>query len=236
MQQVLTATIPDIPQRRSAGSAWHETGLVFTTEFGEPCDPLNAFRALRAAATKAGLPHAGLYTLRHSAASVMISGGVPLEVVDRRHRRARGRPSNGYLTRPNGNLGSADGGQTTSGSGQGPFRITPDTAPDLLRFPAVRLTGFEPAPPSPPAGRGFVTVRESPSAQVNRDTDDDERWRTVPNRVQWWSEWWSRIAARARADDGPGHQNHPSLRVRASRRVFKEAGQDQLLMAGAAPM
>lgn len=54
---------------------------MFTTEFGEPCDPRNAFRALRVAATKAGLPHAGLHTLRHSAASVMITGGVPLKVV-----------------------------------------------------------------------------------------------------------------------------------------------------------
>jgi len=68
-------------ERHRAGTAWHETGFVFTTEFGEPCDPRNAFRALRAAATKAGLPHAGLHTLRHSAASVMISGGVPLKVV-----------------------------------------------------------------------------------------------------------------------------------------------------------
>ncbi len=33
------------------------------------------------AATKAGLPHAGLHTLRHPAASVMPEGGVPLGVV-----------------------------------------------------------------------------------------------------------------------------------------------------------
>jgi integrase len=58
-----------------------DAGFVFTTEFGEPCDPRNAFRALRAAATKAGLPHAGLHTLRHSAASVMLTRGVPLKVV-----------------------------------------------------------------------------------------------------------------------------------------------------------
>jgi site-specific recombinase XerD len=68
-------------ERRRAGTTWHETGFVFTTESGEPCDPRNAFRALRVAATKAGLPHAGLHTLRHSAASVMITGGVPLKVV-----------------------------------------------------------------------------------------------------------------------------------------------------------
>jgi integrase len=68
-------------EQRHAGSAWRQTGFVFTTEFGEPCDPRNAFRALRVAATKAGLPHAGLHTLRHSAASVMLTRGVPLKVV-----------------------------------------------------------------------------------------------------------------------------------------------------------
>jgi hypothetical protein len=44
------------------------------------------------------------------------------------------------------NLGWTNGGQTPSGSGQGPFRISPHTAPDL-RFPTVGLTGFEPATP-----------------------------------------------------------------------------------------
>ena len=68
-------------ERRHAGSAWRQTGFVFTTEFGEPCDPRNAFRALRIAAAKAGLPNAGLHTLRHSAASVMLTRGVPLKVV-----------------------------------------------------------------------------------------------------------------------------------------------------------
>jgi hypothetical protein len=43
-------------KRSRAGSAWRQTGFVFTTEFGEPCDPRNAFRALKVAAAKAGLP------------------------------------------------------------------------------------------------------------------------------------------------------------------------------------
>ncbi len=68
-------------ERRHAGSTWRQTGFVFTTQFGEPCDPRNAFRALRVAATKAGLPHAGLHTLRHSAASVLLTRGIPLKVV-----------------------------------------------------------------------------------------------------------------------------------------------------------
>jgi integrase len=54
---------------------------VFTTEFGEPWDPRNAFRALTVAAAKAGLPDVRLHTLLHSAASMMVTHGVPLKVV-----------------------------------------------------------------------------------------------------------------------------------------------------------
>jgi integrase len=68
-------------QRLLAGPAWQATGYVFTTEFGEPCDPRNALRALYVAAAKAGLAGVGLHTLRHTAASVMLTEGVPLKVV-----------------------------------------------------------------------------------------------------------------------------------------------------------
>ena len=63
------------------GSAWQQTGYVFTTELGEPCDPRNALRALKVAAKRAGLPDIGLHTLRHSAAAVMLVNGIPLKVV-----------------------------------------------------------------------------------------------------------------------------------------------------------
>lgn len=64
-----------------AGNLWASTGYVFTTELGEPCDPRNALRALTSAAARANLNSIGLHTLRHSAASAMISNGVPLKVV-----------------------------------------------------------------------------------------------------------------------------------------------------------
>jgi len=70
-------------ERARAGSKWHETGFVFVTELGEPCDPRNALRALTVAAERAGLPGVGLHTLRHSAASLMLSAGVPLTVVSK---------------------------------------------------------------------------------------------------------------------------------------------------------
>jgi integrase len=68
-------------ERKRAGIAWPDTGFMFTTELGEPYDPRNAFRALKVAAVRAGLPEAGLHTLRHSAASVMLTRGIPLKVV-----------------------------------------------------------------------------------------------------------------------------------------------------------
>jgi integrase len=69
-------------ERLMAGSMWQPTPYVFTTELGEPCDPRNALRALKTAAKRARLPSSiGLHTLRHSAASVMLTAGVPLKVV-----------------------------------------------------------------------------------------------------------------------------------------------------------
>ena len=68
-------------ERRLAEDLWMETGFVFVTDLGEPCDPRNALRALTVAARAAGLPRVGLHTLRHSAASVMLSHGVPIAVV-----------------------------------------------------------------------------------------------------------------------------------------------------------
>ncbi|NYI41507.1 tyrosine-type recombinase/integrase [Demequina lutea] len=68
-------------ERLASGSVWHQTGYVFTTEFGEPSDPRNALRAITVAAKKVGLGGVGLHTLRHSAASVMLTNGVPLKVV-----------------------------------------------------------------------------------------------------------------------------------------------------------
>ncbi len=69
-------------ERLRAGSQWVDSGFVFTTELGEPCDPRNALRAFKAAAKTAGLPaSATLHSLRHSAASIMLGAGVPVKVV-----------------------------------------------------------------------------------------------------------------------------------------------------------
>lgn len=69
--------------RLRAGSKWVDSGYVFVTEFGEPCDPRNALRAFQACAKRAGIENADLHTLRHTAATRMLNNGAPIAVVSR---------------------------------------------------------------------------------------------------------------------------------------------------------
>jgi integrase len=71
--------------RREGGEA-----LVFPGRNGAPLDPSVAFRAVKAAAVKAGVPWAGLHTLRHTAASMLFARGENPKAIQRwlGHHRA----------------------------------------------------------------------------------------------------------------------------------------------------
>jgi integrase len=65
-----------------AGEAWdNELGLVFTTAVGTPVDPRGFNRTLSKVAKAAGLGHWHPHELRHSAISLLLAAGVPLEIV-----------------------------------------------------------------------------------------------------------------------------------------------------------
>lgn len=68
-------------ERLKAGDQWRENGLVFPTEFGTQVDPRNLLRTIQAAAKKAGLHDVDVHTLRHSAASAWLEGGVHIKAV-----------------------------------------------------------------------------------------------------------------------------------------------------------
>jgi integrase len=70
-------------ERVAAGPRWSDTGYVFTTEIGTPIDPDNLKYAWRKMTTKAGLGNPRFHALRHSAATVALAEGVPLEVISR---------------------------------------------------------------------------------------------------------------------------------------------------------
>jgi integrase len=79
---LLTAQRKDqVAERLHAGSAWTDTGHVFTTETGQPVDPRNLYRVVQAAAARAGLKHVGVHSLRHSAATAMLEAGVNIKAV-----------------------------------------------------------------------------------------------------------------------------------------------------------
>lgn len=69
-------------QRQTAGETWiecpHGADLVFRTEFGAALDPSTVARAVSDTSIAAGLGHWTPHELRHSAASLLLSSGVPL--------------------------------------------------------------------------------------------------------------------------------------------------------------
>jgi integrase len=68
-------------ERAAAGSLWSDHGLIFTSTVGTPIDPDNFAKQFVRLCKAAGLGHWHPHEARHSAASVMLAQGVPLEVV-----------------------------------------------------------------------------------------------------------------------------------------------------------
>jgi integrase len=68
-------------ERLAAGPRWTEWGYVFTTAIGTPIDPDNLHRAWRKITAKAGLGRLRFHAVRHSAATIALAHGVPLEVI-----------------------------------------------------------------------------------------------------------------------------------------------------------
>jgi integrase len=67
--------------REHLGDEWCESGFVFTTGHGTPVDPRNLYREFRLVCEAAGIGRWHPHELRHSAASLMLAEGVPLQVV-----------------------------------------------------------------------------------------------------------------------------------------------------------
>lgn len=70
-------------ERLALGAAWTDSGLVFTSTVGTPLDPDHFRKRFAGIAEKAGLGRWRVHELRHSAASIMLAAGVPLEVVSK---------------------------------------------------------------------------------------------------------------------------------------------------------
>lgn len=68
-------------ERETAGSAWQDSSLVFTTPTGRPLDPANLTRRFRSFLNRAGLRRILFHGLRHSTATLLLELGVDLVVI-----------------------------------------------------------------------------------------------------------------------------------------------------------
>lgn len=68
-------------ERLAAGPAWTDYGLVWTTGVGTAIQPQNLHRHFHAACDRAGVPRRRWHDLRHTAPTLLLEVGVPLEVV-----------------------------------------------------------------------------------------------------------------------------------------------------------
>jgi integrase len=68
-------------ERLAAGDLWTDNGLVFCTGTGAPLHPSNVRRLFALIAEKAGIDGGFPYLMRHTAASLLIDVGVPIEQV-----------------------------------------------------------------------------------------------------------------------------------------------------------
>lgn len=69
-------------ERLVAGASWSEEGLIFASETGRPLDPANVRRSVMRVAKAVGITGPiNSYTARHSAASLRLDAGQPLDQV-----------------------------------------------------------------------------------------------------------------------------------------------------------
>jgi integrase len=68
-------------EERVAGRRWDDPGLVFTTSIGTPIDGRNALRWWHELTERAGIGRRRFHASRHTAATLMLDAGVPLEDV-----------------------------------------------------------------------------------------------------------------------------------------------------------
>jgi integrase len=66
---------------RMAAAHWDDPGVVFATSIGTPLDGRNALRWWHELTERAGVGRRRFHASRHTAATIMLNNGVPLEVV-----------------------------------------------------------------------------------------------------------------------------------------------------------
>ncbi len=70
-----------VAERLAVGETWRDLGFVFASGIGTPLEAHAVTHRLTRQLAAAGLPRVSFHSLRHAAASYLLSAGVPLRVV-----------------------------------------------------------------------------------------------------------------------------------------------------------
>jgi integrase len=81
MRQIVIAALKthrrrQLEERMALGSAWQDSGLVFTSPIGTPMEPRNMTREFHRMLTAADVPRVRFHDLRHTAATLLLAQGV----------------------------------------------------------------------------------------------------------------------------------------------------------------
>ena len=68
-------------ERAAAGPDWSESGLIFTTQTGQPLHPQKVSDHFRDLTDQTGLPPVRLHGLRHGTATVLLAAGADIKIV-----------------------------------------------------------------------------------------------------------------------------------------------------------
>jgi len=73
--------VHQLRERQRVGIAWKDQDLVFSNRYGRYFDRMRLHTLFKRVLKDAGLPHMRFHDLRHSAATILLSMGVPAKVV-----------------------------------------------------------------------------------------------------------------------------------------------------------
>lgn len=83
LEKVLAHRTRQDEERKLAGSAWHETSMVFTTSIGTMLDARNMLRVYYRLRDGAQIPKIRFHDLRHSAATILKMAGIPDQAIQK---------------------------------------------------------------------------------------------------------------------------------------------------------
>lgn len=145
-------------QCKALGQAWPDTDLVFTEPDGQPLHPAEVSDHFRQLSEQAGLPPIRLHDLRHGAATIALTAGVDLKVVQATLRHSRLSTTADTYTTVLPELSRAAADQTASIVPRHTRLVAPDAVEGQLVSTGTATPRSETALLPPTAAQGRVVT------------------------------------------------------------------------------